>query len=78
MNTNYKVSYTNYSNLYLAKNDKKDNKTPDYGYDDLGYPKNNNSSSSSFPDYYYDEYGGGGNYYEYSGPDGSYSYDLYH
>ena len=78
MNTIYRVGYANYSDLYLAKNDKKDNKTPDYNYDDLGYPKNNNSSSSSSPDYYYDEYGGGGNSYEYSGPDGSYSYDPYH
>jgi len=43
MNTNYRVSYSNYFNLYLAKNDKKDSKTPDYGYDDLGYPKNDNS-----------------------------------
>jgi len=76
MNTTYRVGYANYSNLYLAKNDKKDSKTPDYSYDDLGYPKNNNSSSS--PDYDYDEYSSSGNSYEYSGPDGSYSYDPYH
>ncbi|MEN3014881.1 MAG: hypothetical protein ABDH21_02325 [bacterium] len=59
-------------------------KMPDYPKKDqkLDSPDYSNGKNNNNPDYgnYIDEYagGGGGNYYEYSGPDGSYSYDPYH
>ena len=65
-------------NLYT----KKVEKMPDYPKKDDNIDSYNNGKTNSSPDYYdyKDEYsgGGGGNYYEYSGPDGSYSYDPYH
>lgn len=65
------------NNYYLTNK-----KTPDYPQKKDNIDNNQPKSNSSSPSYddYVDEYsgGGGGNYYEYSGPDGSYSYDPYH
>ena len=49
------------------------------GPDGAGDASDRNTSGGFYgPDGYYpDDFGGGGNYYEYSGPDGSYSYDPY-
>ncbi|MCS7165522.1 MAG: hypothetical protein RMJ51_04540 [Candidatus Calescibacterium sp.] len=57
-------------------------KIPDYPKKGENIDGKKDSKDKVSPDYsdYVDEFegGGGGNYYEYSGPDGTYDYDPYH